>query len=45
MLLLWFSYGRSGAGNINEKTCEEILKDLYYGAQKIILEEAERWSD
>ncbi|MCO4518856.1 enoyl-(acyl-carrier-protein) reductase II [Streptococcus infantarius subsp. infantarius] len=28
-----------------EETCEEILKDLYYGAQKVILEEAKRWAD
>ncbi|MDO4204937.1 MAG: nitronate monooxygenase [Streptococcus gallolyticus] len=28
-----------------EETCEEILKDLYYGAQEVILEEAKRWSD
>ncbi|MDU7209300.1 MAG: enoyl-[acyl-carrier-protein] reductase FabK, partial [Streptococcus sp.] len=43
-------YGSVMAGQIaglvrKEETCEEILKDLYYGAQKIILEEAERWSD
>ena len=28
-----------------EETCEEILKDLYYGAQEVILEEAKRWAD
>ncbi|ETW91776.1 MULTISPECIES: enoyl-[acyl-carrier-protein] reductase FabK [Streptococcus] len=28
-----------------EETCEEILKDLYYSAQEVILEEARRWSD
>ncbi len=28
-----------------EETCEEILKDLYYGAQEVILEEAKRWSN
>ena len=28
-----------------EEACEEILKDLYYGAQEVILEEAKRWAD
>lgn len=28
-----------------EETCEEILKDLYYGAAKVIREEAARWAD
>ena len=30
---------------LTEETCEEILKDLYYGAQEVILEEAKRWYD
>jgi enoyl-[acyl-carrier protein] reductase II len=28
-----------------EETCEEILKDIYYGAQEVILAEAKRWAD
>lgn len=28
-----------------EETCEEILKDLYYGAANVIKEQAERWAD
>ncbi|WP_165329435.1 enoyl-[acyl-carrier-protein] reductase FabK [Streptococcus tangpeifui] len=28
-----------------EETCEEILKDLYYGAAKVIKEQAARWAD
>jgi enoyl-[acyl-carrier protein] reductase II len=28
-----------------EETCEEILKDIYYGAAKVIREEAKRWAD
>ena len=28
-----------------EETCEEILKDIYYGAAKVIHEEAKRWAD
>ncbi|WP_024782712.1 enoyl-[acyl-carrier-protein] reductase FabK [Streptococcus mutans] len=28
-----------------EETCEEILKDLYYGAAKVIKAEAARWAD
>ena len=28
-----------------EETCEDILKDLYYGAKEVILAEAKRWSD
>ncbi len=28
-----------------EETCAEILEDLYYGAAKIIKEEASRWAD
>lgn len=27
-----------------EETCEEILKDIYYGAAKVIQEEASRWA-
>ncbi|HFR3343821.1 TPA: enoyl-[acyl-carrier-protein] reductase FabK, partial [Streptococcus suis] len=27
-----------------EETCEEILKDLYFGAAKVIREEANRWA-
>lgn len=28
-----------------EETCEEILKDLYYGAKEVIMKEAQRWVD
>ncbi|MGT2743207.1 enoyl-[acyl-carrier-protein] reductase FabK [Streptococcus plurextorum] len=28
-----------------EETCEEILKDLYYGAAKVIQKEAQRWAE
>lgn len=28
-----------------EETCEEILKDLYYGAAKVIEDQAARWAD
>lgn len=34
------------AGLLNkEETCEEILKDLYYGAKEVIMKEAQRWVD
>ncbi|MEY8434238.1 enoyl-[acyl-carrier-protein] reductase FabK [Streptococcus hyointestinalis] len=43
-------YGSVMAGQIagfvsKEETCEEILKDLYYGARDVILEEAKRWEE
>lgn len=28
-----------------EETCEEILKDLYFGAKDVIQQEAQRWAD
>ena len=28
-----------------EESCEDILKDIYYGAAKVIREEAKRWAD
>lgn len=28
-----------------EETCEEILKDLYFGAKEVILKEAQHWVD
>ncbi|MDO5078362.1 enoyl-[acyl-carrier-protein] reductase FabK [Streptococcus minor] len=34
------------AGLVNkEETCEEILKDIYYGAAQVIRQEADRWAD
>ena len=27
-----------------EESCEDILKDIYYGAAKVIKEEASRWA-
>ncbi|MFS1663288.1 enoyl-[acyl-carrier-protein] reductase FabK [Streptococcus sp. zg-JUN1979] len=43
-------YGSVMAGQIaglldKEETCEDILKDLYYGAKEVILAQASRWSE
>ena len=43
-------YGSVMAGQIaglvsKEESCEDILKDIYYGAAKVIREEAKRWAD
>ena len=28
-----------------EESCEDILKDIYYGAARVIKKEAARWED
>ena len=41
MVLLWQVKLRDLL--LKKETCEEILKDLYYGAAKVIKAEAARW--